>query len=219
MAESHWKCCDCGADLVGRNKNQKRCKSCYFNFVSASPENNSNFKGGRIIRRGYVYIKTDHPDANAQGYIAEHRLVAEKKIGRRLKRDEHVHHINQIKDDNRPENIEVMHRTLHRSTRHRNFCKLCEKRAHGRGLCVDHYRTLHWNAILRERGPVRSAHCEICNKSVVKRGRPSKFGLIQVCTDCIKRYGFFYGTLTIEKIMQAKNIHDSSVLSMPNGSS
>lgn len=43
----------------------------------------------------------------------EHRLVAEQSIGRRIEKTEHVHHINGVKDDNRPENLEVISASAH----------------------------------------------------------------------------------------------------------
>ena len=55
------------------------------------------------------------PDAAKRGTYAakQHRRVMEKIIGRKLEPDEDVHHINGIRDDNRPENLTVMNHKDH----------------------------------------------------------------------------------------------------------
>ena len=78
----------------------------------------TNWKGGKTKWQGYSYIwKPNHHRALKLGYVLQSILVAEKTIGRLLKDDEIVHHINYKKDDNRPLNLQVMtdkkHRQLH----------------------------------------------------------------------------------------------------------
>jgi len=63
---------------------------------------------------GYVRIYVPmHPEANNRGYVYEHRIIAEKMIGRSLKKNEVVHHKNRIRWDNRKENLAVMDKRTH----------------------------------------------------------------------------------------------------------
>jgi hypothetical protein len=80
---------------------------------------------GRIFVSGYYYVyMPEHPKAIKGGrYIAEHRLVLEKKLKRLLFENEIAHHKNGIKTDNRPSNLEVLtvseHNRLHANERSR----------------------------------------------------------------------------------------------------
>ena len=94
--------CDCGK-IIQQNSNQ--CIGC----------NNEKKRGvyyGKsryFTKRGYVYVRQrEHPRANkVTGFIYEHILVMEKRLGRYLLPNENVHHINSIKHDNREENLEL----------------------------------------------------------------------------------------------------------------
>lgn len=72
--------------------------------------------GSKKIRShdGYVSIYyPDYPSSTKEGRVLEHVYVMEQAIGRRLRPEECVHHINHIRTDNRLENLQLMTRSEH----------------------------------------------------------------------------------------------------------
>lgn len=84
------------------------------------------WSGGKLItEEGYILVRRrNHPNANANGRVYEHRLVMEEIIGRPLLKNEVIHHINGDRADNRPENLRLFsepgkHSRLHYQLRKR----------------------------------------------------------------------------------------------------
>lgn len=89
----------------------------------------STCKGG-----GYMYCRTSppHPKANSKGLYPLHRVVVENKIGRLLESWEDVHHMDEDKSNNDPNNLEVLTKPEH-GRKHRKIilmhfvCPCCKK--------------------------------------------------------------------------------------------
>jgi len=101
-----------------------RCKKCFdkisskLSGVALKGKFNPAWRGGVSRRNSYIYIyMPDHHRVTTQGYVRRSILVLEQKLNRHLKYKEQVHHINGIKDDDRPENLMPLmigdHTSLH----------------------------------------------------------------------------------------------------------
>lgn len=103
-------------------------------------------EGRYVNSQGYVLLRMPtHPQAN-KGYVLEHRWVMEQKLGRPLRADEPVHHMNHVKTDNRPENLAVLSQHDHgkqhgRPRGKRRTCGTdgCDRIHYALGLCSMHY--------------------------------------------------------------------------------
>lgn len=112
-------CANCGKEFEpsktqwsnftrGINKHMFCSIGCVGEFYSG--ENNYSWKGRRSVdERGYVRIQL----GGRGGYKYEHRIVMEEKLGRKLRPEEVVHHINGDRQDNRPENLMLLSDSEH----------------------------------------------------------------------------------------------------------
>lgn len=86
-----------------------RCHSC----AQIGELNSAWYKTGRTYGHcggnGYVIISGQfkHPNARKDGTMLEHVKVMSIMLGRSLVKGEEVHHKNGVRDDNRPENLEL----------------------------------------------------------------------------------------------------------------
>jgi hypothetical protein len=73
---------------------------------------------GYVTNKGYRrMIRKGHPNAGKSGSIFEHVVVMTEMLGRPLTKGETVHHKNGVKDDNRPDNLELWCHSHHSGQR------------------------------------------------------------------------------------------------------
>jgi len=104
------------SQMLFRNSERLYCsRDCYgLGTIKRSLGREHNGKPAVVDSSGYVRVyEPNHPNAFQSGWVLEHRLVVEQTIGRRLRGDEHVHHINHVRTDNRPENLTVLSHSAH----------------------------------------------------------------------------------------------------------
>ena len=116
-------CAECGTAIVkrypclatGRRFCNRKCLGKYRSRVYVG-ESAPRWRGGTARERNRVRIhRPDHPHAQANGYVYRYRLVAEEKLGRFLRPDEIVHHIDGDESNDHPDNLLVTTQAEHAS--------------------------------------------------------------------------------------------------------
>ena len=98
------KCAECATTPISDYAPGDYCRKCSTALRRrAAGARRTAGPGGYITVTGHH----DHPNATTQGRIYEHVLVMSEKLGRPLAYGENVHHKNGVRDDNRPENLEL----------------------------------------------------------------------------------------------------------------
>ena len=128
------KCKNCGKKLLrhpgriarGKSFCNHKCKGNWMKKNTIGKEN-SHWKGGiHYDKNGYRMIyKPRHHRAHSNGYVYEHILVLEKVLNKKILRKYDIHHLNGIRDDNRPENLALVNPSEHERNTVR---KLLQKR-------------------------------------------------------------------------------------------
>ena len=149
------KCLRCGASFTVKNwiVTKDGGKYCTFECSIRTGEDSPGWKGGAHINNGYRVIdrRRERREGEGSGRIFEHRLMMEKIIGRKLTTDEVVHHIDENRLNNSPENLQILTRAEHlrlhlsangRWSRKYKNCVSCgetTKEHAGRGFCTRCY--------------------------------------------------------------------------------
>ena len=133
--------------------------------LSPETEFKSRGKNGRykVKASGYILVYSPkHPNKTSADCVFEHRLEVEKYLGRYLTKDQVVHHINHIKDDNNIKNLEVINKKEH-SKLHWDSIK---KKFTTMGTKCNHSDIMNIKKIDGKNKWLEVGYCVICNKFV-----------------------------------------------------
>lgn len=110
-----------------------------------------SYKGGRYTdNQGYIRVF----DPNRRRAVMEHRIIMEQHLGRDLRPDEHIHHIDENHANNDIANLQLIHPSDHARLHstlefgiwsragHRAcvFCGTTKRKHSGKGLCTRCHR-------------------------------------------------------------------------------
>lgn len=123
------KTCKCGKKFESKTRNRVHCENCAIYIPVRKRKKrvpNKNAFNPWITSTGYFvdrrtttgkYVKVrvrEHPNAR-NGYIVEHRVLVEDKLGRILEAHEAVHHIDGNRKNNNLSNLQLLTHAAHTS--------------------------------------------------------------------------------------------------------
>lgn len=100
------ECCNKEFESARKYPKGRFCsKECFYKYKT------KNYNHKTYEENGYNVLFIN--GYNKKGNVKEHRFIVEQHLGRKLKQNEIVHHINGNKKDNRIGNLQVMTRSEH----------------------------------------------------------------------------------------------------------
>lgn len=154
-------CAFCRKPLPKKRKSfcSAKCQAGHMHEHRHGP-NHPCYKGGGVTVHGYrrIYVRGK--------VVREHRYVMEQHLGRKLSRDEHIHHKDKNKLNNDIDNLEIVTKYDHKKKHH---CKTFRDETHKQcTICLTTKPRTEFHRA-RVYGPAQETHQSACVACTIKK--------------------------------------------------